>query len=273
MSQSSDSHNTSSLNVVDWCLQELLPPGDDFYYATLYSRKSKPEQVIACGLLKLMLQSGLAIEEPTVRLAKLNWWLAQLKHSRSISVASSSIDSDLTQEKFIKSEIAEPHSRHPLIRYLIENRTESISTLKPQLELRLITLLQQLIVSSPERIMKGAPSSLAKPIGEAILCALGNQQQNDKNNLSFENLGQFWLAQHFCKHSTANVSKDAILASIEFLNSPPSSKHWSLSARSYAALMQLWLKVNHKAAHENTWYEPSAPRKLFTVWKTRLFHR
>ncbi len=273
MSPSSDNHITSSLDVVDWCLQELLPPGDDFYYATLYSRKSKPEQVIACGLLKLILQSGLTIEEPTVRLAKLDWWLAQLKYSRSLSEASGSSDPELTLEKSVKAAPSEPQSRHPLIRYLIDNRTTSISAFKPELEHKLITLLQHLMVSAPERMMINSPSSLASPLGEAIHCALGNPLPDDTDSKSFEHFGQFWLIQYFCKHPSTNVSKDAIAASIELLSTPPSHKHWSLSARSYATLIQLWLKANQKTSDENIWYEPSAPRKLFTVWKTRLFHR
>lgn len=236
----------SAMDVIDWCLKELTPPGDDFYYATLYSRKSNPQQVATCGLLKLILQSGLAIEEPTVRLAKLDWWQIQLRQ----------LEQRVSQDS---PHALTPNSQHPLITYFRANEGHRLT--QP-----FIALIQQLMATTS--IHQPSPT-LTTTLGKAIGIALDNQNSEE----SADCFGYFWLAQFTSKHVSASNEATVYFNAVKNLPVLSNTNHWSLSARCYLALAKLWLKINSSAPTDGVWYEPSAPRKLFTVWKTRLFHR
>jgi hypothetical protein len=115
------------------------------------------------------------------------------------------------------------------------------------------------------------PNSLLTALENAMSFALGNAEKVSDNDA----LARYWLihflSQKYSPNSTTSHYLNELKELLRQCLSQQKSSHLSLSARSYLSLAALWLKVNRTAASRGHWYEPAAPRKLFTVWKTRLF--
>ena len=272
------------MDVVQFCLKEHIKPGDDLYYALLYSRAKNPHQLVACALFQSILHTSMTIEDGSVRVAKLGWWSNELQNA----------DSD-----------------HPLIQFMYQQNHISWLT-------QAMLPVTNRMLKHPSLLALNNHSFVETEAGLALMSAMGTRVdvevlQNDfiednpsiENNCSIENhtsigktfsnqrlqqyakaVFRFWMLKSSFALSANNAlsipptaeminsTLQRLKSEIDGLSIKVSRSNLSPACYNYLHLIKQWLSLNQydKQSAQNTpLYEPGPLRKLIKVWLVHHF--
>lgn len=269
------------MDVVQFCLKDHIKPGDDLYYALLYSRVKNPEQLIACALFQNILHSAMTIEDDSVSVAKLGWWSTELQKAES---------------------------NHPLIQFMAQqNHHDWLLEAMLPVTHQLLKHPTPLTLNNYTFIESEAGLSLTWALGTKInkrasqnseIAKVDSMEKVDSLESYANAIFQFWLLKTSFSLNAKNAlsispspemisnTLQRITGEFEAFSIKQSRSRLSPACYYYLNLAKQWLTLNQldkqssnpiKQASENetshlpSLYEPSSLRKLTRVWLLHHF--
>ena len=230
------------MDIIEHCLTEHIPIGDDFYYCFLRNKQCK-DAIIRISLLKLWLQLATKSNESQVVTAQFQWWYQQ------------------------SAQWSQESAQHPLLKALPDSQYNQEWLAQAE---RWLT--SQISSSHAQSTSHSIRQEFEAMTGQLIAQALAPgtfQAETDR----WEKLGQYWLLRSalFIMPGSILSPLKQTMASTDLSRFDADYRTWYKNqtlARSeplaqYLKQIKLWLACNQKNTQWQTeMYEPSPIRKL-----------